>query len=146
MGFVESAVEIEKILSWQDSKAIIICTNYNKIKRYFKEYHTVALGKELADRLIRYPQEQRKEIIFKELDSLLLNSRDEKILVKDIEVLFNPEYKIDVLKYFVGLARVKKVAVVWSGIVVEDYLQYAEIQYEDYQRYLIKNYDIVCVK
>lgn len=146
MGYEISAREIEKILLENNDKTIILCTSYKKIENELKEFYTVSLGVSLSDRLIRYPSEKRNEILLEEMDNLLLDSPNDKLLIKDIDILFNPEYKFDVLKYFSNIARVKKVVVVWNGIINNGYLQYSENGYSDYKRYLIRNYDIICIK
>lgn len=146
MGSEVNIREVDKILGKDNNKAIILCTGYKQFENYFKDFNEISLGITLADRLMRYPIEKRSEILLRELDKLLLKSSHKDMLVKDIDILFNPEYKFDVLRYFTNLARVKNIVVVWSGIITNGYLQYSENGYLDYKRYLIKNYDIICVK
>lgn len=146
MGFEVNIREVDKILGKYNNKAIILCTNYKQFEDYFKGFNEISLGITLSDKLMRYPIEKRNDILLREADKLLLKNSHKKVLVKDIDILFNPEYKLDVLRYFINLARVKNIVVVWSGIITNGYLQYSENGYLDYKRYLIKNYDIICVK
>ncbi len=146
MGYVLQVREINQTLIQQENKAIILCRNCANIQNIFKGFKIILLGSVLAEKLIRYPIEKRNSMLIYELDNLLLKSNDNKLLVKDIDILFNPEYKIDVLKYFYSLARVKKVVIEWSGIISNDYLQYSEVGYSDYKKYSINKYDIICVK
>ena len=146
MGYEVKVREVDQIFNKNNNKAIIICTNYRNVENVFKDFNEISLGINLADKLIRYPRENRNHIILEELDNLLLKSKHKEIIVKDIDILFNPEYKFDVIKYFTNIARVKKIVVVWNGVITNEYLQYSENSYMDYKRYLIKNYDIICVK
>lgn len=146
MGYVVGIREINEILIQQDNKVIILCTNYRSIQGIFKGFKIISLGVILSEKLLRYPIEIRNSILIQELDKLLLNTDENKLLIKDIDILFNPGYKIDVLKYFYSLAKVKKVVIQWNGIIKNDYLQYSEIGYLDYKRYSINKYDIICIK
>ena len=125
MGYVLQVREINQTLIQQENKAIILCSNCKNIENIFKGFKIILLGSLLAEKLIRYPIEKRNSMLIYE---------------------FNPEYKIDVLKYFYSLARVKKVVIEWNGIISNDYLQYSEVGYLDYKRYSINKYDIICVK
>lgn len=146
MGYVIEFKDIDSRILCNNDKAIILCNYHNEISGVFNEYHKVSLGILLSDKLIRYSKEERNKRLIEEMDSLLLNNYNDKLLIKDIDMLFNPEYKIDVLKYFINLARIKKIAVIWNGMIKNGYIQYSEDGYLDYKRYLIKNYDIICVK
>lgn len=146
MGYVVGIREFNELLIKDDNKVIVLCGNYNSIKRAFNGFKIISLGAMLSDKLIRYPIERRNSILIKEMDNILLNNNDKKLFIKDIDILFNPDYKLDVLKYFYGLARVKKVVIEWNGIIANSYLQYSEVGYLDYKRYSINKYDIICVK
>ena len=146
MGYVIGIREVNEMLIQQENKVIILCTTYKSIQSIFKDFKIISLGVILSERLLRYPIEIRNSILIQELDKLLLNTDDNKLLIKNIDILFNPEYKIDILKYFYSLARGKKVAIEWNGSIKNDYLQYSEIGYLDYKRYSINKYDIICIK
>ena len=64
----------------------------------------------------------------------------------NIDILFNPDYKLDIIKYFVNLARTKQIIVQWCGIIENNYLMYSEQNYMDYVKYVIKDYNIACIK
>ena len=145
MGYEVSKKELRNILLLNNNNAIIICANYKNVVNEFKEFYEIPLGEMLSDRLQRYPIKSRNNKILEEMDKLILNNKRDKVLIKDIDILFNPQYKFDVLKYFSNIARVKKVAVVWNGVILDGYLQYSENGYLDYKKYLIKNYDIICI-
>lgn len=146
MGYVIGVREFNELSIKDDNKVIILCGNYKSFESAFVGFKIISLGEILADKLSRYPVEIRNSILIKELDNILLNSNDNKLLIKSIDILFNPNYKLDVLRYFYGLARIKKVVVEWNGCIINGYLHYSEIDYLDYKRYSIDKYDIICVK
>ena len=62
-----------------------------------------------------------------------------------IDVMFNPAYKIDVLKVLVSAYKQKPYSLVWPGIYSDGKLMYSEEGYPDYRVYEIQDYDIMCV-
>lgn len=146
MGYVVEWRELAELLKEENNKLIVLSANHKGINRYLSEFEIISLGRVLSDKLIRYPKERRNSILIQEMDNILLNNNEIKLFIKDIDILFNPEYKLDVMRYFYGLSRVKKVVLEWNGILNNDYLQYAEVGYLDYKRYSINKYDIICVK
>ena len=67
------------------------------------------------------------------------------MIIKDIDVLFNPEYKVDVLKILTEARKRKRYSVIWPGRCENGKLIYGEEGYLDYRTYDIENYDITCV-
>lgn len=143
MGVAVSYKEFDQNKFFTGRNTVIFC---NKLIMNFNDFHVVSLGKELASSLIRYPECDRANIIISELDKILLRSKYERILIKDIDILFNPSYKLNVLKYFCNLGRKKIIIVFWNGKIKDDYIQYGEIGYRDYNKYLIKDYNAIFVK
>lgn len=143
MGEAISYKEFNQDKSLREKNTVIFC---NKIIVNFDDYYIISLGKELASRLMRYPECKREKIVKTELDEILLNNKYERILIKDIDILFNPTYKLNVLKYLCNLGRKKIIIVLWNGKIKDDYIQYSQIDYKDYNKYLIKDYDAIFVK
>lgn len=69
----------------------------------------------------------------------------EQPLIKDIDVLFNPMYKIDVMKMLSSAYKQKKFSLVWPGTYADGKLIYSEEGCLDYRVYEIKDYDIMYV-
>ena len=68
------------------------------------------------------------------------------VTVRDIDVMFNPEYKIDVLKILISVRKRKKYYVIWPGRYEDGKLIYGEEGFPDYKVYNIADYDITFVK
>ena len=75
----------------------------------------------------------------------VLDRYPDGVTIKDIDVLFNPDYKVDVLKILIAARKRKRYCVIWPGRFEDGKLIYAEEGYPDYKVYEIANYDITCV-
>ena len=75
----------------------------------------------------------------------VLESLPEQPVIKDIDVLFNPAYKVDVMKLLSSAYKQKQFSLVWPGSYADGKLTYSEEGYPDYQVYEINNYDIIYV-
>ena len=64
----------------------------------------------------------------------IIDSIPDRSVIKDIDVLFNPDYKIDVFKMLTASCKRKKFDLIYS-----------EEGFSDYHKYEIDCYDIVCV-
>lgn len=133
---------------------IISCIDLEDLLCYINLGHIkpINLGKELSFVLKTYPKEKRPYKIIEELNNLFIyitSIAKDYIAVGNIDILFNPNYNLNILRYFINLARketVKVVIIEWPGKLKGDYLEYSQINYPDYARYNINNYKIVCVE
>ena len=69
----------------------------------------------------------------------------EGVVLKDFDVLFNPDYKIDVLKIMVNTCKAKPFSIIWPGSIEGNRLIYAEEGFRDYKTYDVNDYDITCI-
>lgn len=69
----------------------------------------------------------------------------DNVVIKDIDVMFNPAYQVDVLKILTEARKSKPYSVIWLGRYENGTLYYSEQGYSDYKTYEVKNYDITCV-
>ena len=90
-------------------------------------------------------RERSRTMKLEQCFSNVLASLPENVIIKDFDVLFNPSYKIDVLKMLVNVYKHKHFSVVWNGSVCDEKLIYGEEDFLDYKSYDISDYDIVCV-
>ena len=65
--------------------------------------------------------------------------------IKDIDVMFNPSYNIDVLSVLVSAYRKKPFKLIWPGRVEKNKLIYSQEGYSDYRVFNSENYDVICV-
>lgn len=75
----------------------------------------------------------------------VLSTLGEDPVIKDIDVLFNPTYKTDVIKSLINVCRKKQFSVIWPGRYEDGKLYYAEEGYQDYKVYNIESYDITVI-
>lgn len=75
----------------------------------------------------------------------VLDGLPDNVVIKDFDVMFNPAYKVDVLKILVTVCKRKPFSVIWPGRYEDGKLFYAEEGYPDYKVFNINNYDVTCV-
>lgn len=75
----------------------------------------------------------------------VLDGLPDNVVIKDFDVMFNPAYKVDVLKILVTAYKRKPFSVIWPGRYEDGKFFYAEEGYPDYKVFNINNYDVTCV-
>lgn len=145
MGFIINREDLKKTINIYKNYAVISCLGIDKTMEIFHNYLNIQLGEQLSAKLIEYSMESRSYKVTYELDKIIRENENNNILINSINILFNPSYKLDVLKYVSNLARVKKVVVVWNGTYTKDKLIFSEPKYTDYREFNIKDYDIICL-
>ncbi len=104
-----------------------------------------SISKELADELLACVPKRRSIRMERIFYSVIMKYPD-GVTVRDIDVMFNPEYKIDVLKILISVRKRKKYYVIWPGRYEDGKLIYGEEGFPDYKVYNIADYDITFVK
>ena len=104
-----------------------------------------SISKELADELLACAPKRRSIRMERIFYSAIMKYPD-GVTVRDIDVMFNPEYKIDVLKILISVRKRKKYYVIWPGRYEDGKLIYGEEGFPDYKVYNIADYDITFVK
>lgn len=104
-----------------------------------------SVSKELADGLLAC-RSNRRSMKLEQIFNTVLDRYPDDVTIKDIDVMFNPEYKVDVLKILVAARKRKRYSVVWPGRFEDGKLVYGEEDYPDYKVYKIEDYDITFVK
>lgn len=146
MGFICDLLEVKKIVEKKNDFLIISCISLEIIKNTFNQFKILSLGEVLSKELLKIEKNNRKFAVESILKQILSNIDKNELLIMDIDILFNPEYKLDIIKLFIQLSRNKKIIVQWPGKLDSQYLIYSTPEYEDYRRYFIKNYDIICLR
>lgn len=110
-----------------------------------KEMHEAkSVGKEIALELLKITESKRSMRLEKIFNDILDRYPD-GVTIKDIDVMFNPSYKVDVLKILINARKRKKYNVIWPGRIEKGKLIYSEEGFADYKIYEIANYDITFV-
>ena len=104
----------------------------------------VSLNLLLAERLAPIPPQQRPLRIMDELKNILYKNST-PLLLDRYEMLFSPAWKLNVLKIFADIARIRPIYVLWPGKCKNGYLTYAEPDDPEYRNYRITDYDVIVV-
>lgn len=123
---------------------LVFCVNQSQLSSAANGSDIVSINEVLSKRLLVYEQNERILCVIDEVNKIIDNAGDH-LLITDFEILFNPEYQIDVLKMFIMINRKKKISIIWPGRYEEGKLKFAEPEYQDYKAYNISDYDITCI-
>ena len=125
---------------------VFICSNKNIFYKTITEsgYSVTSLNISLAKKLAGLPEQEVQRTAPAVAQDLLTVSP--KVYLKDYEILFDPRYKLDVLRMFADVSRRIKLIVKWCGRIEGDSLVYAEQGFADYKRYNINDYEITVIK
>ena len=104
-----------------------------------------SVSKELADGLLAC-KPNRRSMKLEQIFNSVLDKYPDGVTIKDIDVMFNPEYKVDVLKILIAARKRKRYSVIWPGRLEDGKLIYAGEGYLDYKVFNIADYDITCVR
>lgn len=120
----------------------------NRLLIYFHTIKTIyepkSISSELANELLAC-KPNRRSMKLEQIFNTVLDRYSDGVIIKDIDVMFNPEYQVDVLKILIEARKRKKYSVIWPGRFENGKLIYAEEGYSDYKVYEIENYDVTCV-
>ena len=108
------------------------------------EIHAISINKHLAEKLIGISPRRRSLKIAKILSGIL-SMLPENVVIKDFDVLFNPDYDIDLLKILINIRREKSFEVIWPSVYDDEKLVYSEKEYKDYKVFSLSEYDITCI-
>ena len=104
-----------------------------------------SVSKEMADELLAC-KPNRRIMKLEQIFNTVLDKYPDDVTIKDIDVMFNPDYKVDVLKILIAARKRKRYSVIWPGRLEDGKLIYGEEGYPDYNVYNIADYDIMCVR
>lgn len=114
------------------------------IKTIQKMHEPRSVSKPLAEVLLAC-KPNRRSIKLEQIFNSVLDTLPDGVVIKDIDVLFNPDYKVDVLKILMASRKRKRYSVIWPGRCEDGKLIYSAEGFPDYKTYNIENYDITCV-
>lgn len=111
---------------------------------YSASEDAISINKAISEKLLKIKPSLRTmqlETCFnKVLSGLPANT-----FIKGIDVMFNPNYQIDILMLLIASNRIKPFRLIWPGRIENDRLIYSEEGHQDYRTFEISKYDIVCV-
>lgn len=114
------------------------------MKAIQKMHELRSVSKPLAEALLEC-NSNRRSMKLEQIFNSVLDTLPDGVVIKDIDVLFNPDYKVDVLKILMAARKRKKYSVIWPGKCENGKLIYSEEGFPDYKTFDIEDYDITCV-
>lgn len=99
----------------------------------------VNVGLLLGERLYRTKAEGLPVNITNELDAILDKEYCD-IILANIDILFTPEYELNVIKMLLQLGRNRRFYLPWPGEISRERLTYSELGKFDYREYNVKDY------
>ena len=120
-------------------KPVIFCCDKKMIP-----WNIVSLNLRLSQKLIKC-RENRRSI---KMESFLLDVLSEipdGSVISEFDVMFNPDYRIDLLKILISVRKKKSFTVLWPGKYEDGKLYYAEYGCSDYKIFNVDEYDVTCV-
>ena len=70
----------------------------------------------------------------------ILGQESHDIILENTDILFSPEYGLDVIKMLLQIGRNQRFYLMWPGEITGDKLTYSEPDMFDYKEYNIKDY------
>lgn len=138
MGKIYSVEEYHNKELDRSNKLVVFCNETRADEN--AESINIELAKELRD-----VGKNKRSLLMDKYVAKVLSELDDDVVIKNFDVLFNPDYKIDILKILIEAHKYKPFNVLWPGTFKEGKLVYAEEGYKDYKSFNIENYDIICV-
>lgn len=104
----------------------------------------ISLNKAIAEELLKF-KPNRRTMQLENCFNKALDALPDGVVIQDIDVMFNPDYKNDVLALLIAANKRKPFSLIWPGRIDGNRLVYSEEGYQDYRVFEIGNYDIVFV-
>ena len=99
----------------------------------------VNIGLLLGERMYKAKADSSSVSIVNELDAIL-GEEYRDITLENTDILFSPEYGLDVIKLLLQLGRNQRFYLKWPGVIAGEKLTYSEPGKFDYREYNIKDY------
>lgn len=139
MGKQISKYEYQKHGSCGLMKPIIFCGHNKELEK-----NAIALNVGIAGKLIN-AEPSRRSFKLPSIINTIIAEIPENSAIKDFDVLFNPDYQIDVLQLLIAACKKKEFAILWPGTYSDGKLMYAETCYSDFKIYDLDKYDVTCI-
>ncbi len=144
LGYIINAHEMEREMLNRSSMLLINCSEKIDASMFLEQYSELNINMLLSDKMRRIDLRHRNLSVQDELNKILSSVKGE-LWISDFEMLFNPDYQVDVLKYFIDLSMRRKLVLKWCGYVENEYLKYSKPEFNDYKSYRIADNNIICV-
>ena len=146
MGTLIKSSQFSKNMLEKTNMAIVLCSSAPRLKKIIAEagFKELSLNKILAETLVKKDTAIRPQLVADEVMKIVTSIQG-PVFLTDYEMLFDPRYSIDVIRFFYELSRRAKIVIKWCGTLDDNHLVYATPAYRDFHSYNIHDYDITCV-
>ena len=100
---------------------------------------TLNLGVAVSEVMRTIPAARRPQALHSTVEQLL-STMPFDVVLRRVDILFDPAWRIDVLKFLLAVGRNRRLYILWPGTVSSSILEYSEPGYPDYCRYDISGY------
>lgn len=131
-------IEFEKLQNNQENMCMRLMVYLRNINQ------PISVSDEISKELLAC-KPSRRSMKLEQIFNNVIDRYPDDVIIKDIDVMFNPEYQVDVLRILSEAHKRKRYSVIWPGRREEGKLVYGEEGFADYKVYEIEKYDITCV-
>ena len=139
MGVVIKARDLPALERSGMARPVLYCLSDKAL-----EEQAVPINVEMAKKLSAI-KANRRTMRMEQCFQQVLGTLPDDVIIKDFDVMFNPDYAVDVLRIMCSAARTKSFRVLWPGKCEDGRLIYAEEGYRDYKVFEISKYDVTVV-
>ena len=139
MGVIITSQSLERRGTTGLLKPIIYC---NPSEQIIEQAVSVNV---LLSKYLSYVKPARRSMRLESCFNPVIDALPEDSIIKEFDVLFHPDYQVDILRMMVNACKRKPFRIIWPGRYSEGKLLYAEYGYRDYKEYIIQDYDITCI-
>lgn len=132
-------IEARKLTSRRELFRLLIY-----VKPDYVAANAFSVNKPLAEKLLSI-KPSRRSMQLEKCFNEVVSDFPPGAVIKDIDVMFNPDYKVDVMRILIAANKLKPISVIWPGRCAEGKLYYSEESLPDYKVFEIGDYDIYCV-
>ncbi len=110
-----------------------------------RESKGISLNVSIAKELISVKPIRKSSLMLPKIVDTIIAELPKNSTIKDFDVLFNPDYQIDVLQFLIAACKKREFSIIWSGTYSNGKLIYAEPGYADFKTYDLDKYDVTCI-
>ena len=107
-------------------------------------YELYSFNEPFASALLQFPPSQRLDKAYQTAVSCFPDA--DSLILSNYEMLFDPRYQIDPIRFFIEIARSKYLVILWCGDLKGETLTYAEPGHPDYKQYRVSSNDLICLR
>ncbi len=139
MGVVIKAWDLPTLARSGTARLVLYCHPDKAL-----EEQAVPINIEMAKKLSAV-KPNRRTMRMEQCFQQVLSNLPGNVVIRDFDVMFNPDYEVDVLQIMCSTAKTKPFRVLWPGKCEGGRLIYAEEGYRDYKVFDISKYDVTVV-